>query len=675
MAADYFFEAEERSGRGRPGWNPYIGSGQPIVFDGINPATSPTRWLSRRMPGDSGRDVLVFVRMFFWTWGTTLAAALGGVSGGTLLVVAVAATVAPYPASLVDIIFLDVDLLAPWVLVLALAMVRSFPLWAALALATLFGVLVGALGFLQAQFVMASVAGLYALLAARATHGRTVLAGLAMALGLIALLPAHWPLISNLPHLASMRDVQCMADFGPGVSRVLTEFLHPVLGHGRNFDFISPVGALLILATYRSWRFQFPLVALAVMLYFAIQGFPHWICEMPGISGIRWWRHLRPHIHVAFLFGVAAALEVTANSPVHRRRAIVALAALGTGVIAAAAEPEWTGVLWAMVGCGVGLAVCGGLITAAPGELRGARRGSFVVGLGLLALAPFLLLNGYLPTMIRSGPAPEVPPLSASLSDKSPIGRVQAISRREDRRHYAASDVLHPNWPGALGILDLRVLGALYARPGHELNSGLFDGWVGSEYPDRFVRPAEESRTKEADFQKILILNRVSLLTFLDDRILLADEPSPYSVDGCQSLGTKEHVVSYYCPGVGPIGYFPAEVRRADSTAEAIAVLDAMSPAELLGSVVVSPGYTSTPDDGVRPAVGHVLSFERGGDDLSYRLEIERAGLFVIADNDFPGWTATVNGHPTPILRANAAFKALHVPEGLVDLRLHFRPK
>jgi hypothetical protein len=50
------------------------------------------------------------------------------------------------------------------------------------------------------------------------------------------------------------------------------------------------------------------------------------------------------------------------------------------------------------------------------------------------------------------------------------------------------------------------------------------------------------------------------------------------------------------------------------------------------------------------------------------RLEIvvdaERAGVVVLADTYFPGWRATVEGKPAPILRTNRAMRAVPVPAG-----------
>jgi hypothetical protein len=50
-----------------------------------------------------------------------------------------------------------------------------------------------------------------------------------------------------------------------------------------------------------------------------------------------------------------------------------------------------------------------------------------------------------------------------------------------------------------------------------------------------------------------------------------------------------------------------------------------------------------------------------------------RDGLAVILDPFYPGWTATVDGKPAPILRADFAFQAVPVGPGTHELRLTYR--
>ncbi len=54
-------------------------------------------------------------------------------------------------------------------------------------------------------------------------------------------------------------------------------------------------------------------------------------------------------------------------------------------------------------------------------------------------------------------------------------------------------------------------------------------------------------------------------------------------------------------------------------------------------------------------------------------LTAPRAGVAVVLEPWFPGWTATVDGAPVPLARADYAFMAVPVPEGRHSLRLTYR--
>jgi hypothetical protein len=58
---------------------------------------------------------------------------------------------------------------------------------------------------------------------------------------------------------------------------------------------------------------------------------------------------------------------------------------------------------------------------------------------------------------------------------------------------------------------------------------------------------------------------------------------------------------------------------------------------------------------------------------LSATVVAPRDGLAVILDPFYPGWTATLDGRPVPILRADFAFQAVAVPAGRHELRLTYR--
>jgi uncharacterized membrane protein YfhO len=59
---------------------------------------------------------------------------------------------------------------------------------------------------------------------------------------------------------------------------------------------------------------------------------------------------------------------------------------------------------------------------------------------------------------------------------------------------------------------------------------------------------------------------------------------------------------------------------------------------------------------------------------VTLRVEAPARGFLVISDSYYPGWHATVDGRPTPILPANHAFRAVEVPQGISVVDMRFRP-
>jgi len=51
-----------------------------------------------------------------------------------------------------------------------------------------------------------------------------------------------------------------------------------------------------------------------------------------------------------------------------------------------------------------------------------------------------------------------------------------------------------------------------------------------------------------------------------------------------------------------------------------------------------------------------------------------RPSMLVLGERDYPGWTATVDGTATPLLRADYALRALYLPAGRHDVELRFAP-
>jgi hypothetical protein len=681
MAGDYYLRRARALWGEHPSWNPYVGSGYPFALDGHNVRTSPTRWLLSRFPGDQGRDVLVFARFLLWTFGILLALGVAGAGTGIQAVAALAAAVAPYPATLVDHVMLDVDLLSPWFVTLSIAMARGLLSTRAATLGALaLGVLVGLLGFVQAQAVACVAFGLVALAAARATRGRSLALAAAAGAGVLAIWPSWLPLVRNLDQFVSSRTAQCIIAEGLGAAGAWSSLWHPIPGEQLRLA-VTVVGLAILPLVPRGLRFL--VAALVVMVAWMVFGLPTWACRLPLLSGVRFVRHLGSHAQALFIVSVGiAAHELSRRLDRRWPPALLALAAAWS-LAATAADGAARG---ARVGVGVAGALCAaGAFALARwgGERRwraAVRQGAAGAAAAGLALSPYAF-GSPIALHLWAGTAggPELPALPERLDPAAPLAAVAAIAGAEDRRHYGIGGSPYPNWAAAFGIPDLLSLQALYPLGSWELNAGLFSGWEGDPnhgiVPDRFV-PVPGSEVWSTAFQRVLVLNRVSLFTFMPGLAFFPfDAGSPYGRSRCKLVAKDWASVAeaWVCPEMGGIGYFPGSVGVVASRTEALARLAALAPADLTDVALLGPELDpALAGRRVTPGAGRVIGVDRRGDTLAYVLDVTRPGPFVVADTFFRGWTATVNGRPAPISRANVAFKAVLVPAGRVELVLRF---
>lgn len=81
-----------------------------------------------------------------------------------------------------------------------------------------------------------------------------------------------------------------------------------------------------------------------------------------------------------------------------------------------------------------------------------------------------------------------------------------------------------------------------------------------------------------------------------------------------------------------------------------------------------------------RPAAGGKRSFvlARIAEDLPERVVADinsgTAGILVLADLDYPGWKAAVDGRPAPILTADGCLRAVALPAGSHRVVFRYRP-
>jgi hypothetical protein len=71
---------------------------------------------------------------------------------------------------------------------------------------------------------------------------------------------------------------------------------------------------------------------------------------------------------------------------------------------------------------------------------------------------------------------------------------------------------------------------------------------------------------------------------------------------------------------------------------------------------------------------GEVVAAHYGLDQVRLTIQADGPALLVLTDRWYPGWKATVRGHPAAVLRANGLFRAVAIPEGRSEVVFSFRP-
>ncbi len=127
--------------------------------------------------------------------------------------------------------------------------------------------------------------------------------------------------------------------------------------------------------------------------------------------------------------------------------------------------------------------------------------------------------------------------------------------------------------------------------------------------------------------------------------------------------------------GPGEVGYAYRNTRvlpRAFVVGRALDVNTA-PPAELLGAID-SAALLEGPAPSPLGGKGSASITRYRLNSVTVEVDADGPALLVLADNDFPGWNATVSGDATRILRTHWTFRAVPVPAGKSTVVFRYRP-
>jgi hypothetical protein len=159
----------------------------------------------------------------------------------------------------------------------------------------------------------------------------------------------------------------------------------------------------------------------------------------------------------------------------------------------------------------------------------------------------------------------------------------------------------------------------------------------------------------------------------------------PAAVPGAQALHaflvdsgfTRREIrggtVVYENPAAVPRAYVVHRTATAPPVAELLRRLAEPSYDPLVSTYVEGPEPFAP--DPAAPMRGEPATFVRD-DDVVVEVETTAPaiGLLVLADTFYPGWTATIDGVPAPIVPANHLFRGVVVPAGTHRVRFEYAP-
>jgi len=84
-------------------------------------------------------------------------------------------------------------------------------------------------------------------------------------------------------------------------------------------------------------------------------------------------------------------------------------------------------------------------------------------------------------------------------------------------------------------------------------------------------------------------------------------------------------------------------------------------------------GVEWVPDEPFRQAAVRELAWD--DERIELEVELDGEGLLVVCEQNFPGWTATVDGAPRPLLPADGIFRGVPLAAGDRHVELRYRPR
>lgn len=115
-----------------------------------------------------------------------------------------------------------------------------------------------------------------------------------------------------------------------------------------------------------------------------------------------------------------------------------------------------------------------------------------------------------------------------------------------------------------------------------------------------------------------------------------------------------------------------AKMRNPQFDPQHLVLINSPLPFPVLPALpTIEPQILTPPAD---PGTARITRYTATEIDLAVAVDSAEAAWLVISDAWYPGWEATVDGAPFPLLRGNLMFRVIAVPQGRSEVSLRYRP-
>jgi hypothetical protein len=252
-------------------------------------------------------------------------------------------------------------------------------------------------------------------------------------------------------------------------------------------------------------------------------------------------------------------------------------------------------------------------------------------------------------------------------------------------RVFGLDAKLFPNTAAGLGLQDITMLDALYV----ERYWRFIKSFVQPSVVTRFNGgPYASEETRVARYRSNPMFDLLGVRAFVTQQDLEtapAGTPTTPGHVALRLVGQSDDTKVYENVGAYPRAWVVHRVARVDGEdaafrylrqrvrpQRAVSTAQAFDPrteavVESSRSLGAARGECSGASDDV-DVTGYTSN------SVTMRVDAECAGLLVLPDTYFPGWSATVNGRERQVLATDGAFRGVLVPRGASTVEFHYEP-